>query len=505
MRGVPNNKWFFINKTASSDHLTHSPGDQWAEIQKHVQTGLKRPRKKATPTPQKPQILDDRALYDATIKHISCQFDPFGTASVPVDNTVRSLLHYYIYYYHPTIWTYNPETLRSKPYAFKDSVVEVVNTAISDSLSMYSLLAASTSRLQHVDKKSFRAAADKEYHFMEQGLQLMRKRIEAKSVDSKALNQIVRCIMFLGSAEAYRDNLPAARIHLLTALNLLGPDGVIKMTDKNLQGQLLMADLFQACIHMTKPHCGYEYDPGPASTLNLNDEELLSVDVGNHGQTLLAKDTVIFPAPLPQVVGYVLESYRINCQLNVEAMTRERAFETTHWVMKRNMAVRSRILAIKTTDDRVFALRMALIMWTLLAMNITGRVKTVKMMVVRLRETLERLSSSAWETYEDVHLWILLIGYCCARDESFELAWYADQVEDVSPWLYVFSDLSETQSVFTALESFLRGFLYHKPVQGSRIEMVANLLESSDRFVLSNFTPSSSASFDIVERFSTPL
>ena len=33
-----NKKWFFINKNAQSDRLTQSDsGDQWVEIQKHVQ------------------------------------------------------------------------------------------------------------------------------------------------------------------------------------------------------------------------------------------------------------------------------------------------------------------------------------------------------------------------------------------------------------------------------------------------------------------------------------
>jgi hypothetical protein len=99
MRGN-SKRYFFINKTAESEHLTHSPGDQWSEIQKHVQTGLKRPRRKGSGTPRKAHIVDDKALYNSTIRCISTEFDPFGTASVDIDSTVRSLLHYYIYNYH---------------------------------------------------------------------------------------------------------------------------------------------------------------------------------------------------------------------------------------------------------------------------------------------------------------------------------------------------------------------------------------------------------------------
>ena len=511
MRGAPNKKFFFVNKDANSDHLTHSPGGQWSEIQKHVQTGLKRPRKEAksttckAKTPDQTKLLDDRAIHDVATQRMSCEFDPFGTSSVPVDSTVRNLLHYYIYYYHPTIWTYNPKTLRSKPYIFKSSVVQVVNTAIRDPLAMYALLAASSSRIQHVDRLPFPSAVQKEHFFMEHALQLMRKRIRTTPVDERDLTHILHCIMFLGSAEAYRNNLSAARIHLLTALEILGPGGVMKLTDKNLQGQILMADLFQACIYMRKCHCGFEYDPGPSSTLNLIGDELLPIDLSDHGQSLLDKDRVILPSPLWQIVGDLSESYRINCQLDVTAMTPERAFETTHWVTKRNMAIRSRILAIATYDDRVFALKTAIVMWTLLAMNITGRVKTVKMMAVKLKATLQHLTACAWAEYEDVHLWILFIGHSCARDDSGELAWFADQIKEASAWLYVSGVISGSYSTLTALEAFLKGFLYHWPVQRSRIEVIAEELDSSDCFVFPEFTPSSSASFEFVQRISTPL
>jgi hypothetical protein len=278
------------------------------------------------------------------------------------------------------------------------------------------------------------------------------------------------------------------------------------ITDKNLQGQLLMSDLFLACIDMSPCLCGYAYDPGPSSTLRLVDEELLPFQEAGHGAALLGKDDILLPAPLCQLVRNILESYRINCQLNVGIMSQERAFETTHWVAKRNMATRARILAIPSDqDDRVFALKSAIIMWTLLAMNITGRVKTVKMMALKLKTTLERISSSAWQGYEDVHLWILLVGYCCARDGSSELLWFAEQIMDGNVWLCISEMMSRSGSILQSLEVFSRGFLYHSPVQRSRIEAISELLELSDVFDSSEFTPSSSASFEVVLRYGQPL
>jgi hypothetical protein len=237
---------------------------------------------------------------------------------------------------------------------------------------MYSLLSASTSRIQHIDGRSFEFAVDKEHLFMGNALQLMQKRIESKATDPKSTEQIVLCIMFLGSAEAYRGNLEAARIHLRTALRLLEPGGVKAMTDENLQGQLLMSDLFLACVDMQPCLCSPFYDPGPAWTLDLTDEEVLPPANINHGSIFLQKDSIILPAPLGELVREILESYNINCRLKVAAMNPERAFQTTHWVTKRNMAIRAKLLAIVTVDPRLCALKVSIIMWTLLAMNITG-------------------------------------------------------------------------------------------------------------------------------------
>ena len=275
--------------------------------------------------------------------------------------------------YHPSIWTYNPDTLRTSPYAFKDSVATVIKFAVGDQLAMYSLLSASTSRFQHIDRRSFESSLDKEHFYMERALQLMQERIGRKSADPLATYKLIVCIMFLGSAEAYRDNFEAARIHLRTVLRLLEPGGVMDIADRNLQGQLLMFDLFVACMDMNPPYIsGRSYDPGPAKTLDLTEEELLPPEGSNHGSILLQKDSIILPAPLRQLVRDILETYQCNCALNLESMTPERALQTTHWVTKRNMAIRARLLETVPVDPRVYSLKLSTIMWTLLAMNITG-------------------------------------------------------------------------------------------------------------------------------------
>ena len=118
-------------------------------------------------------------------------------------------------------------------------------------------------------------------------------------------------------------------------------------------------------------------------------------------------------------------------------------------------------------------------------------------MAVNLRTHLQRISCLHWQDYQDVHLWILLVGYCCARDESTELAWFADQIKSTYGWLHSLGLISDSGTAFRELESFLKGFLYHDFVQESRIAAISQL-ESSCTSDLSEYTPSSSISFELV-------
>lgn len=116
-------------------------------------------------------------------------------------------------------------------------------------------------------------------------------------------------------------------------------------------------------------------------------------------------------------------------------------------------------------------------------------------MAVNLRTDLKRISCIDWQDYQDVHLWILLVGYCCARDESTELAWFGDQIKSIYGWLYSSGLISDSGN---AIRELLKGFLYHSTVQGRRIATISQLLESSCTSDLSKYTPSSSISFELV-------
>lgn len=484
---MPKAKYFFINKDAASDSLTRSSGLQRSAIQKHVQRGLVQNGslycQKAKPAPFKEEpTLDDKALYNPSIRSLSCKFDAFNGTSVYIDRTVRVLIDYYIYYYHPTIWTCQPLAPSPQPYAFQSSVTQVVRTALQDPLAMYCLLSAAAARVSNVDGLPFPGSPAKQDYFMQEALCLMQGRINETDVGvTGATDRLVSCMMFLCSAEAYRGNYDAAWTHLKIALKILEPNGgVMTVEDKNLQGQLLMSDLALSCINLEPCLCPCDfYDPGPASTLDLTDEEFSPVDCEILGSKFLRRGTDSLPLKLKALICAILDSYVAKSGLKTTHMSPSRAFETTHWVQKRNMAIRNRLLAFKTSDGKVHALRTALIMWTLLSMNITGRVMTVKVMATKLRSILDDIPTRAWKenNNEDVRLWILLVGHSCASERGETYAWFSEQVRRM---LLCKSNVCGTGSgrngLLQGLIDFQQGFLYHDPVQKCRMEELAEWL-----------------------------
>jgi hypothetical protein len=140
------------------------------------------------------------------------------------------------------------------------------------------------------------------------------------------------------------------------------------------------------------------------------------------------------------------------------------------------MAIRNKLLSLDISDPAVHALRVSLIMWTLLAMNITGRVKTVKIMATKLQTILQGTPASRWKGANDIQAWILLTGYSCAEDSSDGWAWFVNQIKRIRTSLFpnaAYDDLSSD------LENFQRGFFYHSPVQRERTDHLADLLSIS--------------------------
>lgn len=524
-------QFFFINKSERSTCLSRSAKVEKAAAQKHIQTGRARYRvsKTATwrvgPPASATRILqcqaEDRQRQISYInskqsiltkwsylKHNSQEkvpieasrqrkilrkcpgsfpnivprassADPFHTSSIRLDKVTMGLLHYYIYYYHPTIWPNEMAVLRRGLYIFENAVNNIMKLAFSSKLAMCSILSAAACRLQFIDKLPCQLVVRKEVFYIQEALRLIVPALRKKVETNEGVQDMLVCMLFLLSAESYRDNDDAAEVHLRGIYQLLQPmGGLLSIDNATLKGQIAMADLYLACIRLEPCLFDCVYDPGPTVVLLLEDNELLpDYRESQSALSLLARTDVFIPPSLLIVIREIAESFAIKCSFQMEQVSPQRAMQVSHWITLRNMAIRHKLLAYQTRDARLHALRVALIMWTLLAMNVTGRTKTVKLMAVSLQRLVSSISPSSWDSGEDIKFWMLLLGLQCVVMSSEAASWFKN--ETIRYINQTWSDISphtvELAALASRLEHFQSDFFFHAQTQRSSTMSIAEM------------------------------
>lgn len=325
---------------------------------------------------------------------------------------------------------------------------------------------------------------------MSEALRLLQKLIDAADFSNSVANdRLVSSILFLGIAESFRRNYEASRTHLRALLDILGPNGVTQLHDKSMREQLLLVDLVDSSIYLEATRFINNSDPGPASVLALTEQELSSPSRSEDlGSALLAKGDPILPAGLKDLVLQILETYDVKYRLKTLLISKSRGFEITHWVTKRNRAIWKRLLDFVTLERKVQALKAALTMFILLCMTLTARVRTTKEMAVNLRALLEQITAKEWCHDEDLRLWILLMGYHCAEDQSPTLMWFAEQIRRVQGLkkkiIGTIPMPGKEEGLSEVFVRFQRRFLFHAAVQTTRTVELTDWLAWWDDLVL---------------------
>lgn len=519
--------FFFINKTETSSNLSRGSSEEQAAIQRYVQTGRKRyrPSRKSSHnssagskagTEHKQPREDVRQVWNhsANPAHERDQrdttnpsldlvelpgpaasdqirgltspwqsglggLDPFNASSVRLDGTVKDLLHYYVHYYHPTLWPNEMVVMKYGLYTFHDAVQATLRMAVANPLAMYCLLSAAVCRMQHIDRLTAGKSTTRESFYMYKATGLMASSIQSERSEGD-LRQILTCVMFLLSAEAYRDNVPAATMHMQAVYRLVEPiGGLAAVRDESLQNQLAMSDLFLACVRMEPCLSEPFYDPGPPASVQLQAHELYprSEQLSKMGSSLSATENVV-SIEISELAEQLIESYSIKNRINTAAIAVERVLEITHWVTTRNMAIRNRLLSLALPTPAPQALRMAIIMWSLLVMNVTGRTKTVKTMAPRLVSTLRSTQATDWTGAPHIHLWILILGHHCAAEGSASSEWLALQCRLHADCLLPGSAAPDgsadcEEQLSSRLEAFQASFFFDEEIQRSRTRDLA--------------------------------
>ena len=467
-----------------SDDLVHIPD---SEHQRGHGRGKRRPRWPSRALSiRNVSFMDATALYEPSVRTMSCRLDPFDTASVHINHTVHGLLHYYLNCYHPNIWRYEPSSLQRKPSAFQNCIARRVDVALKDTLLMNCLLGSVASRIQYVDKSvQLPGACEMELSCMQDALRLVRERIkDVEHQDATFIEHTANCIILLASAEGYQGNTGNARLHVQAAVQLLESiGGVFALHDQYMLGHILSLDSLLSCAVLKPCMIKCDYDPGPASIEGLAKAEARSIRDDATSEWM--KGTLKLPLTLMWLISEIVECHETKRRFETASRSFSQALAPSDWVTMRVLAIRSKLLSFSATDSTSNALRVALIMWTLLATEEWRQMIVARTMTPKLRsivgETLD------WDGLEGVRFWVLLMGYFCAGENSELQSWFAEQVRVVRK-LHG-SDLSipfqkaERNDLLDDLISLQRRFPYHERVQRPLTRKLADWLLWWDDFM----------------------
>jgi hypothetical protein len=225
----------------------------------------------------------------------------------------------------------------------------------------------------------------------------------------------------------YRFELESSLIHLRAVQHLVAEFGGWQNIDPSLKEWIVIGDGYVAAELLQKPVFPASiFDPGRIDSLS---EASTSKNMAETG-FLEDKYCDIFSAQMREILLDLSECHD-TMQHHVGPTGdsgQASSMSTLHWLLLRVAAIRHRLLSLDAENDVSDAIRISLIMWLFLVMTVTGRRRTVKVLVAKLQNVLHRTRPEAWLGYEDALLWLLLLGAMCI--EGGGRGWFLTQIRD---------------------------------------------------------------------------
>ena len=359
---------------------------------------------------------DTSALYDSYVHAMSCKTDPFGTASIHIDTTINGLLQYFVYYSSnfPNNFTYTPR------------IHNLVGSALQDDLLINCILSAAASRVHYVEDLDLAPFKERELLSTQQSIKLLQRDLcDVSMLSRMSKERLVNCMLYLGAGAVYRQEWPTAQLHIDAAIELselMG--GVTNLQDPQMLVRAISLDDLLSCSQLKPCRVKPTYDPGRLSLSALHNktrrERIATLPCG-----FTTADQEFPPLAMGSLIQKVIECCQIKCCLETPGeMPSSQAFAKRQKLKLRILATRNRLLALTTNDDRTEALRLTLILCTLLPPGDLRQVRMAQGVARRLRDNLERSFNTGWNGAEGIRLWCVLIGRFCARPRETTRKWF---------------------------------------------------------------------------------
>lgn len=420
-----------------------------------------------------PPLPEVQVLSSPSIRSLSITIDPFGTASVPIDGATIDLLQYFAHYSSngPTSFVFTP------------NIRDCIRGALEDDLIMHCLLSSAASRANYVQGLQIAHFKQKEITCTQEGLRTLQDRLKTADPElSASVLRLIIGILCLGASALYREDYATAKVHIKGAIKLAQlRGGVTKIPEPELLMRALGLDDLLACRELTPCSVECTYDPGPLHRVQETEDEQ-ELDDECSAAALLEKDDAVLPDALRDLVLQILDALPMKRKMaQISDTLCEQALNERQWLILRTLAIRNKLLASKPERKRTDALRISLILFTLLPPGDLRQRRTAREIAPQLKDTLTKTSSSEWLFCEDVRLWCLLIGYFSAidDDEAETRAWFTGEIRRTMELGRTCWNGSSEMSVLDDLVTFQRRFLFHESVQRPLTGSLARFLYHS--------------------------
>lgn len=421
-------------------------------------------------------ILAPRGCPIHAIPHVPAYeehvVDPFASTGVTIDRQAHSLLQYFIQVSHPRTWY--SEVQKDRSYTFARDAQALVRESFEHEVHLYTLLASMASQMQHFDR----------LHQDESGTDALATKAIATvrrylQTNPPIVQRLIFDIHQLAVIEFYRYQLKSARLHLSAAKALLPHIGGIENVDPSLREWIVIGDGFLSAELSAKPlfpaSC---FDPGDLSF----DAQLVVTAGFVPGEFL--QDPKYNDLISIEMMGILYDMVTVvlvhDQQSNKDASEKSPAI--LHWLHLRTTALRHRLLELDIRDDRVNAIRIALITWLFLVMTVTGRQRTCKVLSAKLRSSLHTTGRfSSWGGYEEILFWILLTGASCSN--AGDRYWFLAATKQLQSHAGHIREAVRSPLGYT---DFCKRFFYVEKVQQPMLQVCINELHTIEDLVVLN-------------------
>ncbi len=270
----------------------------------------------------------------------------------------------------------------------------------------------------------------------------------------------------LANTDFFRFDVQAARMHVRAVAQLVGQIGGLKSLDPAWREWFILGDEFIAAELLYKPFFQPDdYDPG-----SLRDSGLAFGECDRFDHKALMETIDAFMTS-PQLKSIMVDLVEFNQEMKLQlrvghGMEPQVAHERVRWRHLRAAALRSRLLHYAAVTWTEEVSRLALLTWTYMVTSVVGRRRTMKVLSARLQATLKRSSGNAWKS-DPVLVWALLVGACASEGNRGRRKWYWNVAAAVYSLVSAGDKLS-SDTVFGLLDQFL----YVAEVQESMVDQL---------------------------------